>query len=63
MTINGLGAGPEEIKKKNSEALLQEKRNFERHSPGKKEILRGTFRGKTELYGTNFNLGIFTTFL
>ncbi len=34
--------GPEEIEKKIiSEALLQEKINFERDSPGKKKILRG----------------------
>ncbi len=34
-TINNLGMGLEEIEKKNSEALLQEKINFKRPSPGK----------------------------
>ncbi len=39
-TINDLGWGRRKSRKKILEALLQEKINFRRHSPGKK-ILRG----------------------
>ena len=46
-TINDLGVGPEEIKKKNSKAILQEKINFMRPFPGKKKFKRHS-RGKNE---------------
>ncbi len=42
-TINDLGVEPEEIEeKKFSEALVQEKINFERNSPEKKIYGRGS---------------------
>ncbi len=56
-TINDLGGGLRKLKKKNWEALLQEKINFERHSQEKnkfwaalhrkKEILRGLAKEKS----------------
>ena len=45
-TINDLGRGPEEIEKKNSEALLQGKINFEGHSPGKDKFCEAPCRKK-----------------
>ena len=53
MTINYLGKRPEgNREKKISEALLQEKINFQRHSPGKNKFSEALSRKKLILRGS-----------